>query len=397
MATEELLELPSLADGGAEMLAWTRRMRADRPLWVDAQHRYYVFRYADVQAVLSDPARFSSNLSRAIPLFAEERVKANLPMQDPPAHRVLRQLVSQAFTAKRIADLRPRIAEICRELLATVPAGEFDFVEHVAYPLPVIVIAELLGVSPGDRAFFRRCADRFLGIGADAETATEEELKQAFADAGKELDEYLIAEVRKRRATGSTDDLLGAVTAAVVDGERLSDVQVAVFGGLLLNAGHLTTTVLLGNTLLCLRDNPGTAEQLRADRSLVPGALEEVLRCRPPLHRALRVATEDVPIADGVIPADAFVMPLVVSANHDERQFPDPERFDIRRDPNKHLGFGRGIHYCLGAPLARLEAEVAVNLMLDEFTTIDVVGDPVFHESQFFGPKSLTVALGRSR
>lgn len=397
MGSQDVLQMPLLSDGGAEMLAWMERMRGAQPLWMDGYGRYHVFRYDDVQAVMSDPARFSSNIGRAVPYFAEERVSANLPWQDPPVHRRLRQLVSQAFTPKRVADLRPRIAEITHELIAAFPDDQFDFVEYLAYPLPVIVIAELLGISPADRAFFRGCADRFLGIGKEADEApSQEEAAKIIADATKELDEYLIAEIRRRRHGQSPGDLLAALTTAELDGERLTDVQVAVFAGLLLNAGHLTTTLLLGNTLLCLRDHPDVEARVRADRSLVPASLEEVLRYRPPLHQAIRITTEDVEIAAGRIPANAFVLPSVLSANHDERQFDDPEVFDIHRAASKHLSFGRGIHFCLGGPLARLEAEIAVNTLFDEFAELRISGNPVFHESRFYGAKQMMVSARRS-
>ncbi|WP_144420224.1 cytochrome P450 [Micromonospora haikouensis] len=395
MSADEPVRMPPFTDGGAEILEWMKGMRDDRPVWRDEHNRYFVFRYADVQAVFSDPARFSSNIGRLMPVFGAEKLSANLPWQDPPDHRRLRQLVSQAFTPKTVAGMRPRIGEVVGQLLADAPGDEFDFVEQLAYPLPVIVIAELLGISPGDRAFFRRCADRLLGIGAE-KGESEQKVVEAIAEATKELDEYLLAEVRQRRAKGSTDDVLGALAAAELNGERLTDLQVATFAALLLNTGHITTTLLLGNTLLCLDDNPDAEARIRADRSLVPAALEEVVRRRPPFPRACRIATTDVEIAGEVIPADAFVMPSILSANHDERQFEKPEQFDIQRDPNRHFGFGHGIHFCLGAPLARLETEIALNRLMTEFTDLRISADPVFHPSEFYGVKEMTVSVRRA-
>lgn len=393
MATGDPRTMPLLSDGGARALAWLERMRDEQPLWADERGVYHVFRYDDVQAVMSDPARFSSNIGRVMPGFDPEQVSANLSSQDPPEHRQLRQLVSQAFTPRTITGLRPRIAEITRELLDSAPGHEFDFVEHVAYPLPVTVIAELLGVSPGDQAFFRSCADAMLGR-RDV-TASAAEQAEALAEANKELQEYLSAEARRRRADGS-GGLIGSLATAELDGHRLTDVQVATFAGLLLTAGHITITLLLGNALLCLRDTPGAEARLRRDRSAIPAAFEEALRLRPPFHRAVRVSTQDTEVAGGVIPAHRLVMASTLSANHDGRQFPDPERFDIDRYPNRHLGFGHGIHFCLGGPLARAETEVALNLLLDEFAELEVTGEPVFHDSEFFGPKQLTVSVRRS-
>ncbi|MGP4028912.1 cytochrome P450 [Actinomadura sp. 3N407] len=394
MATEAPVQMPSLADGGTEMLAWMRRMRDEHPLWADATGMHHVFRYADVQAVMSDPARFSSNIGRIWPNFDAEQLSANLPWLDPPDHRRLRQLVSQAFTPKTVAGLRPRIAAIATELIAATPDGEFDFVEHVAYPLPVIVIAELLGLPPADRAFFRECADRLLGIGGAGSDSTRE-LGEVIADANKALKDYLTAEARRQRENRS-GGLIGALASAELDGRRLTDVQVATVSGLLLTAGHITTTMVLGNALLCLRDNPNTEARVRADRSLVPAALEEVIRQRPPFHRVLRMSTQDVAVAGRMVPAGTFILASTLSANHDERQFPDPDLFDVDRYPNRHIGFGHGIHFCLGAPLGRAETEIALNLLFDEFAELAVSGEPVFHESEFYGARQMAVSTRRS-
>jgi cytochrome P450 len=301
--------------------------------------------------------------------------------------------VSQAFTPKTVARLRPRVADIAAELITGLPDGEFDIVDAVAYPLPVTVIAELLGVSPADRAFFKDCTDRRLGLRVDP-ALPPEEMGQIVADATKDFDAYLLAEVRRRRERPS-DDLLSGLVAAELDGERLSDTDVVVLASTLLTAGYVTTTLLLGNVLLCLRDNPGVEQRLRADRSLVPGAIEEVLRCWPPVPQAYRIATEDVPVAGEVVPANGFVTISTLSANHDDRQFPDPDRFDPHRDPNKHLAFGHGIHFCLGAPLARLEVGIALNRLFDELTELHVGDDITFHDAEFYGAKRMTVSARR--
>lgn len=383
---------PTLADGGAEQLRWLARMRAERPHWADADGGHHVFRYADVQQVLSD-RRFSSNLGRVMPFLDPEKVAANLIWTDPPRHRQLRGLVSQAFTPKTVARLRPRIADIAAELITGLPDGEFDIVDAVAYPLPVTVIAELLGVSPADRAFFKDCTDRSLGLRVDP-ALSPEEMGRIVAEATKDLDAYLRAEVRRRRER-PCDDLLSGLVAAELDGERLSGTKVAALASTLLTAGYVTTTLLLGNILLCLRDHPGAEQRLRADRSLVPGAIEEVLRCRPPVPQAYRIANEEVPLAGTVVPAGGLVTVSILSANHDERQFADADRFDPHRDPNKHLAFGHGIHFCLGAPLARLEAGIALNRLFDELAELRVGDDITFHDADFYGAKHMTVSARR--
>lgn len=174
-----------------------------------------------------------------------------------------------------------------------------------------------------------------------------------------------------------------------------SDTDVAAFASTLLTAGYVTTTLLLGNVLLCLRDNPGVGQRLRADLSLMPGAIEEVLRCRPPVPQAYRIANEDVPVAGEVVPENGFVTISMLSANHDERQFKNPDRFDPQRDPNKHLAFGHGIHFCLGAPLARLEVGIALNRLFDELAELRVGDDITFHDAEFYGAKRMTVSARR--
>jgi cytochrome P450 len=328
-----------------------------------------------------------------MPFLDPEKLAANLIWTDPPKHRQLRGLVNQAFTPKTVARLRPRVADIAAELITGLPNGDVDIVDALAYPLPVTVIAELLGVSPADRAFFKDCTDRSLGLRVDP-ALPPEEMGQIVTDATKDLDAYLLAEVRNRREHQS-GDLLSDLVAAELDGERLSDTEIAALASTLLTAGYVTTTLLLGNVLLCLRDNPGVEQRLRADRSLVPGAIEEVLRCRPPVPQAYRIATEDVPVAGEVVPANGFVTISVLSANHDERQFEDPDRFDPHRDPNKHLAFGHGIHFCLGAPLARLEVGIALNRLFDELAELHVGDDITFHDTDFYGAKHMTVSARR--
>lgn len=201
-----------------------------------------------------------------------------------------------------------------------------------------------------NQAFFKECTDRSPGLRVDP-TLPPEEMGQIVTDATKDIDAYLLAEVRNRREH-SSDDLLSDLMAAELDGERLSDTEIAALASTLLTARYVTTTLLLGNVLLCLRGNPDVEQHLRADRSLVPGAIEEVLRFRPSVPQAYRIANEDVPVVGEVVPANAFVTISMLSANHDERRFSDPDLFHPHRDPNKHVAFGHGIHFCLGAPLA---------------------------------------------
>lgn len=384
---------PLLTDGGAAMLHWLADKRATEPLWIDGFGGHHVFRFDDVQRVLSDPAIFSSDFSRVLPSMAK-RAKGMLTQIDPPMHRTLRRLVSTAFTPKMVAGLHSRIAQITEELLAAVPGDDFDLVEHLAYPLPVTVIAEMLGIPAADRNLFRGWADKLLSLQVD--DPTDPNLSAIIEDARKDMDVYLLEQCRHRR-DHPTDDLISKLVMAEIDGERLGDEELVNFSSLLLLAGHITTTTLLGNAMLCLRDNPAAAGELRADRSLMPAAVEEVLRMRTPFTRTGRVTTTEVEVAGAVLPANTMLMPNLLSANHDERHFPNPDHFDLHRDPNPQIGFGHGIHFCLGAPLARLEGRIALNLLLDAFRDLTVIDDSVdFYPENIFGVRALRMTARRA-
>jgi cytochrome P450 len=329
--------------------------------------------HPEVLTALGDPSTFSSDVPR---LFAgtidSMPSDGNLVQMDPPDHRKLRTLVSHAFTPRMVADLGPRVTALTTELLDAVD-GELELISQLAHPLPVIVIAELLGVPASDRALFRQWADILLG--GDAEiTARDENGDQARrfeeqAAALKPMADYLLAHAAERRAR-PREDLLTELVQAEVDGERLTDGQLVNFATLLLLAGHITTTMLLGNTVLCLDENPVQAARIRADRSLVPTAIEESLRLRPPATVLARATMTEVELAGQPIPADQMLLLHVSKANRDPRVFGRPDEFVPDRDPNPHLAFGRGIHFCLGAPLARLEGRIALNLLLDRFPVL---------------------------
>jgi cytochrome P450 len=343
---------------------WYRQMRETQPVFFDQNvQAWHIFRYDDVARVLSDHATFSSDQNRYIP--AEYRninpLSSSILHMDPPRHRKLRHLVSQAFTPRMVAQMESRIKEITSGLLDQVQTlGEMDVIRDLAYPLPVTVIAELLGIPAERREDFKQWSDAF--VSGDAE-ATEED-RQAGMQAAGSMVGYFTQILEERRAHPQ-NDLVSALLMAEVDGERLSNEELMGFCVLLLVAGNETTTNLIGNAILCLDENPGAVERLRANRELVQGALEEALRYYSPIKLMPRWAVTETTIGDQRIEAGQLLFAWIASANRDEAQFPDANQFTIEREPNRHLGFGRGIHFCLGAPLARLEAKVALNEMLD--------------------------------
>jgi cytochrome P450 len=369
-----------------DLLGWLEASRAHGQVqFDDTQQCWHVLGHPEVSAVLSDPAVFSSDLSALRPdqddlaLFQ----RGNFVNMDPPQHRKLRTLVSQAFTPRVVADLEPRIAELTNELLDQVDE-RFDLIDALAYPLPVIVIAELLGIPTTDRALFRRWADALFSQEVDPGRSLRDVSEQAVTAVAltmREMNAYLLDYIRSRRA-GPGSDLTSKLTQAEVDGERLADEEIVGFVGLLLLAGHITTTATLGNSLVTFQDNPDAVAEVRADPALLPAAIEEVLRVRTPFPRLARITTAETEVAGVRIPAGQVVLPWLTAANRDERVFAEPHRFDVHRRPNPHLTFGHGIHFCLGAPLARLEARVALRLLLERYRDVEVAGDePVEHRN----------------
>jgi cytochrome P450 len=368
-----------------DFLAWLEAGRAQgRVHFDDKQQCWHVLGHPEASTVLNDPAAFSSDLSALQPAQDDFALfqRGNFVNMDPPQHRKLRTLVSQAFTPKVVADLEPRIAELTTHLLDE--AGErFDLIDALAYPLPVIVIAELLGVPASDRGLFRTWADVLLGQEADPDQALTEVSARALtaiAPTMHEMNAYFLEHIRSRRA-GPGNDLTSRLVQAEVDGERLADEEIIGFVGLLLIAGHITTTATLGNSVLSFQEHQDAAAEVRADPTLLPAAIEEVLRVRTPFPRLGRIARVDAEVGGVRIPAGQVVIPWLAAANRDERVFAAPHRFDVHRQPNPHLTFGHGIHFCLGAPLARLEARVALRLLLERYRDVEVAVDEVQHRS----------------
>jgi hypothetical protein len=325
---------------------------------------YWVSRYDDVAAILRDP-RFSAEripeemMAPGVPdSFRRlgELLTRMLLVRDPPDHTRLRGLVNKAFTPRVVESLRPRAAAIVAELLdAAIPRGAMDVIRDLATPLPVVVIAELLGVAAADRERFKHWSD---DVAVVLDGSIRAAGLPAAASSCAELCEYLRRTLAERRRA-PRDDLLSRLLAARERDDALGEDELVATAVLILLAGHETTTNLIGNGVLALGERPEAVERLRRAPELVPAAVEEMLRFDPPVQTTSRAAREAVEISGVRIEPGIEVDLAIAAANRDPAQFRDPERFDLAREPNRHLAFGLGAHFCLGAPLARLEAQVA--------------------------------------
>ncbi|MFI9814707.1 cytochrome P450 [Saccharothrix variisporea] len=369
--------------------SWLRGEDPARPVEFDEKSGMWnVYGHEEACQVLADAKTYSSaHVQDLFPVQADRSLReGNLLDLDPPDHRKLRNLVSKAFSGKVVADLEPRVTALTHELLDQVDPDGFELVSALAYPLPVIVIAELLGLPASDRELFREWVDKLFAQNNEFSlNDSPEKMAEDFAEVSAgllPLQDYLREHITARRRSPG-DDLISGLVQAEVDGQRLNDNEVVNFSMVLLVAGHITTTMLLGNTTLCLDAHPAQRERVRADRSLVPVAIEESLRFFTPFAALARATTTPVTLGGQDIPADQLLMVWLGAANRDGRRFADPHLFDAGRDPNPHLGFGRGIHFCVGAPLARLEGRVAVNALLDRFPGLHVDPDqaPTFMPS----------------
>lgn len=378
---------------------WFEEMRAKQPVWLDDTSKcWHVFRYEDVNQVLADHAHFSSNLIRHIPADTVLTAR-NLIRMDPPQHGKYRALIAPAFTPRALSRLSERIAAITQELLDHVrPTGRMDVIGDLAYPLPSTVIAEMLGVPTADRPMFKRWADALFALQLSDQEIFNSEVPQRLRQIEPTIEEMNIyfARILEERRRWPQADLMSELLAAKVDGASLPQEEIISFCFLLLFAGHVTTTNLIGNAILCFDEHPEVIDRLRQQPDLMPSAIEEVLRYASPVWRIARVTTADVTLGQVRIPADTVVFAWLASANRDSAQFPDPNRFDITRSPNRHVAFGHGIHFCVGAPLARLEASIALPLMIEQLPHLQRVPNialEVLDTSNLQGVKQLLVTF----
>jgi cytochrome P450 len=356
-----------------------------------------IARYADVKEVLLHPEVFSSVQPKDSAFANQTDAFGDTPtvlQSDPPTHTRLRRLVSRDFTPRRVREMEPRIRTIAAGLLDNAARGAtFDLMAGLANPLPVMVIAEMLGVAPEMYQTFKRWSDKVV----EADNTLPgmpipEEIKSAFA----ELNAYFAEQIeRRRKAPGA--DLVSALVAAHDTAEALSSEELLQFVVLLLLAGNETTTNLIGNGTLALGRHPNQMAMIHANSSMLPRAIEEMLRYDGPVQSTFRMATRDAMVNGSEIKAGTGVFVILAAANRDPAAFPDPDRFDITRTPNDHLAFGEGIHFCIGAGLARLEASIAIGAMLERFPRLRLAAPeaPLEYKGSYFlrGLASLDLAI----
>jgi cytochrome P450 len=345
-----------------------RPLLAGPPPILDMGYKFALAaRYADVRAVLMDYGTFSSVQPAGMGFDEQAKAFGDAPTMlgsDPPTQTRLRRLVSRDFTPRRIRELEPRIRQIANDLLdAAERKREFDVMADLANPLPVMVISELLGVPPGEYRQFKQWSDKI--VEAD-NTLPGMPIPDDIKDAFTELKTYFADEIVRRRKTPGTD-LVSALVAAHDEAEALSADELLQFVVLLLLAGNETTTNLIGNGMLALGRNPSSMAALRSKPELLRGAIEEMLRYDGPVQATFRTATRDTNVGGTPLAKGTGVFVIIAAANRDPAQFKDPEKFDITRNPNEHVAFGEGIHFCIGAPLARLEGSIAIGTALERF------------------------------
>src|SRR6266704_6903966 len=365
--------------------SWFVEMRTQQPVYYNERmFHWQVFRYEDVLAVLTDYNRFSSQAFGTSDSF----LKDTLITKDPPDHRKLRNLVNQAFTPRAVARLSDRITQITQELLDRVRAeGKMDVVSDIAFPLPAKVIAEMLGVPPEDWDIFQRWA---RVDGSDPASSRQESGQSMQV----EMFNYF-SDLLEERRRAPREDLISSLSVAEVDGVRLSEPELLSFCTLLLAAGQETTKNLITNAIVCLTGHRESMGRLIHEPALMPTAIEEILRFLPPVWFLFRQTKTDVELAGQHIPANQVVLAWTASANRDPARFPDPDRFDIELEPNRHLAFGYGTHFCVGAPLARLEAKIALPMMLHQLKNLQrVEGVPIMvHAGIVFVIRSLPITF----
>jgi cytochrome P450 len=376
------------------------RLRREQPVaWQDMPGEpgyWMVLRHADVTRVAREPTLFSAATGGVVledlPPESLAMMQDMLLAMDPPRHLAYRRNVSPEFTPRVMARLEPRIREICRTIMAGAADRTLDFVHDVCAQLPSQVVGELMGIPREDWPRIHQWSEMNSG-GQDPDIASGYAADAAMS-ATVDMAMYAI-ELAGRRRAEPAEDLTTLVLAMEVDGRPMTEVQFGSFFVQIVTAGNDTTRTMLSSGLHALLTHPDQLAELRADHSLIPGAVEEILRWANPLHYFRRTATADTELGGVAVKAGDKVAMIYTSANRDETVFLRPQEFDIHRDPNPHLSFGTGEHFCLGIHLARLEGRVFFEELLDHFPTIELAGEPARQRSNLNNAlKSLPVRLG---
>ncbi len=372
-----------------------RLLREEEPVhWSEAMQAWILTRHSDVSHVLRHPG-FAKQAQRVLGTRTapgpELPFRRSMLFADPPEHTRLRSAVSKAFTVRTIEMLRPRIEACVTQLLDRAASqDELDLVPAFANPLPISVIAELLGVPMANQ-------DRLLHwvqlLARSFDAFLPREVMQKVLESRRELSDFIRGIIALRREE-PREDLLSGLIALETQGDALSPSELTEMAELLLVAGHETTANLIGGAVLALLRNPEQLARLRQDQNLTESAVEELLRYCSPVQAVWEMAAEEVAIGGYNIRRGQVVLPIIAAANRDPEVFDDPDRLDLGRKPNRHIAFGRGIHFCLGAPLAQLQARIALRLLVERFPRLRLAGEPNLETlSGFRGVSSLPVAI----
>lgn len=365
------------------------RLRKETPVRYDESRGCWdVFRYDDVHFVLKNPKLFSSERGG-------KSFQGSILTMDPPRHTKMRNLVNKAFTPKAIRNLEKRIEDVTMYLLDQVKGRSMDIVHDLAGPLPVIIIAELIGVPAKDRELFKTYSDILVAGAEDDSDVAFQQMVQKRMEGYEFLKEYF-NNIIVERMNHPEEDLISLLLSAEIDGEKLTEDEILAFSILLLVAGNETTTNLITNAVRYLIEDKDIQEQARTDLSLIPNLVEETLRFYPPIQAIGRIAKADVEIGGQLIKKGSQVVSWVASANRDEEKFEEPDRFSLERKSNPHMSFGFGIHFCLGAPLARQEGAIVLSALLRTFSDLSKADNTVLEPIQspfVFGVKNLHVQM----